>query len=140
MKYAVVQTQTNFILGTLLSSSAQQTLSGADQGTTWPPTQTYDYPYVTDSVFNPTNGCVLLSLAADGSGLLSGTCEEAVVGDGGTSASDQLDGGWEAVDWPYISDMQGCGCVWHGEDEVCQFQFAVTNWALPGARHWRQTR
>jgi uncharacterized repeat protein (TIGR03803 family) len=135
VKYAVLQTQTNSIIGTLISSSAQQTVSGADQGTTWPPTQPYDYPYVTDSSFNPTNDCVLLTIATDGSGLFSGTCQGAVLGLGDTNISAQIDDGWEAIDWPCINAMQGCACAWHGEDEACRFQFAITNSAIA----WSQT-
>jgi uncharacterized repeat protein (TIGR03803 family) len=136
VKYAVSQTQTNLIIGPLISSSAQQTVSGFEEIIDFfiSGQQTSNCAYVIDSAFNPTNVCVILTNAAGGSGPFSGTCEGAVVsldGEGGG----RRDPGWGATIWPWSDWQQGLGAVWHGEDEVCQFQFALTNPALP----WSQT-
>jgi PKD repeat protein len=131
-KYPVLQTGTDFSLGEMLSSSAQQSVSGAEQGSTWPTGGAYDYLYSPDPNFNPSNACVLLSSTPDASGQFSGTCEENVLDlDGGLMMD-----GWSEVTWPDIGDTsQGLMCAWHGLDEVCDFQFALTN----AARSWSQT-
>ena len=125
VKYAVLKTETNMILGDMISASAQQSVSGTDQGSTWPGSVPYSFPYSPDPNFNATNGCVGFSSAPNASGQFSGTCEE--------NAVDGFGHGWDTVPWPDIGGTsQGLMCAWRGEDEVCNFQFTIAAASPPG--------
>jgi len=160
VKYEVLQTDTNLIIGSPLSSSASETASGNEHthymgeqlnGYESPPTEedyTTNLTFVADPGTGgrysyPTNVCVMLTSSPDGSGQFLGTCGKAVYG------STLPDGSFDPWNNPWTDDgpssdftgnvafydQEGQACTLYAQDEVRHFQFAMTNCAL----HWSLT-
>ena len=112
--------------GKLLSSSAQQSVSGSESWTAWnPEPESGITPYFA-GLFNPTNACVQF-ISPDGIQFVA-SCEEPVVMG--------ISSGWdESRPWPWTGYTQGGACTRHGEDLVRSFQFTIPN---PGV-HSSQT-
>ena len=129
VKYAVLQTETNRILGDVISTTVQETVSGSEQCSAWPPPENDSYLYSPDPAISASNVCVSIFSAPDASGRFSGTCEENLTDINGSIEMS----GWNGVDWPDIGGTsQGLMCAWHGEDEVCGFQFTLADAAQAG--------
>jgi uncharacterized repeat protein (TIGR03803 family) len=146
VKYAVLGTETNLIIGNLLSSTGQESASGSYVFDSWDYTPPPDQPshrdgaYLADPNFSPTNVCLIKSSdalgQAVGTGQFLGTCERAAWGGiwGGQFALN--DDGWRSCDnYPPYDAYGGWFCTVHGEYKVRDFQFAITNAAV----HWTQS-
>jgi hypothetical protein len=150
VKYEMLQTETNLIVGNLLYSAGQESVSGSwFEQDMFPPYQSGNGPYLADPNFSPTNVCRITN-APTGSGQFLGTCEKIVWGvtnsqntnffytidDGWTSP---LPDWWDWTDWSgsyhWAPGYWGDFCAVHGEELVRDFQFAITN----ATTHWSQT-
>ena len=129
VKYVVLQTETNRILGDVISTTDQETVSGSEQSSAWPPLENDSYIYSADPAISASNLCVLIFSAPDASGRFSGICEENLMDINGYIEMRGSNG----VNWPDIGGLQqGLMCAWHGEDEVCDFQFTLSDAAQAG--------
>ncbi|MGA2541331.1 MAG: choice-of-anchor tandem repeat GloVer-containing protein [Verrucomicrobiota bacterium] len=149
VQYAVLATETNLIIGSLISSSGQETASGSYVDDFWdyshpedPTVDDQSGDWIPDPNFKPTNVCLITSSnglsQANGTGQFLGTCENAPFGDMWEGSYAPWDTGWMtdywAVELPLISFI-GTYCAQHCECEVRGFQFVITNAMTP----WSQT-
>jgi uncharacterized repeat protein (TIGR03803 family) len=149
VQYAVLATETNLIIGSLISSSGQETASGSYVDDYWdysnpqdPTVDDQSGDWIPDPNFKPTNVCLITSSnglsQANGTGQFLGTCENAVFGDMWEGSYAPWDTGWGMDLWsnelPLISFV-GTYCAQHCECEVRGFQFVITNAMTP----WSQT-
>jgi len=146
VKYVVLGTETNLIIGNLLSSTGQESASGSCVYDSWDYTPPPDVPFhyegawLADPNFDPTNVCLIKSSdafgQAMGTGQFLGTCERAAWGGVWAGQFALNDDGWANHDqYPPYDCYGGWDCTVHGEYEVRDFQFAITNAAV----HWTQS-
>ena len=130
-KYVVLQTETNLMIGSLISSSAAESASGSWTGDGWvdgtetPRGATYE----SDPQFNASNACVAMGNAAD-AGQFKGTCEAVVLGQWAGGAFYAL-----ATNGYYGDETLGGPSTVQAMDEVQCFQFAMQD----SSKTWNQT-
>ncbi|HXR09112.1 MAG TPA: PKD domain-containing protein, partial [Candidatus Acidoferrum sp.] len=147
-KFEVLQTETNLIIGSLLSSSAHQTASGSQTDHEWgwgntpddpenaETTTTFTYVADPDPSDPGTNCCVTITNSPDSSGQFHGICLKAVHGEVFSGTFDRENYAW-ADDvgawtgntplWTWGDGAEGVECTLKAQDDARHFQFALAS-------------